>query len=90
MTFRTPEPRGATLAFVTAVRAKYGEPFANSWLSSRVCRFTDTTIFTIALVQDTLRKYCERLMAEHGVTVAVCQDVTRGLYNEIDRREGER
>ncbi|MCL4715499.1 MAG: hypothetical protein KJZ75_11360 [Hyphomonadaceae bacterium] len=85
---RSPEPSGATLAFVEAVRTKYGEPFANSWLSSRVCRFTDTTVFTIAFARDTIVQYCEALMQKHGVTVAVCPDVTRGLYNEVDARGG--
>jgi len=88
MTFRTPEPRGATLAFAKAVTAKYGAPFAQSWLSAKTCRFTDTTVFTIGFGRDTLIQYCGDLMVEHGVTVAVCQDVTRGLYAEIDARGG--
>lgn len=87
-TFRSPEPRGATLAFVNAVSAKLGEPFARSWLSHRSCRFTDATIFTIALARDTLQQYCAKLLEQHGVTVVVCQDVTRGLYREVDAKEG--
>lgn len=85
---RLPEPHGATAAFVAAVQAKYGEPFAHSWLSARSCRFTDTTIFTIPLARETLAKYCEALIEEHGVSIVACPDVTRALYREIDSKEG--
>lgn len=82
--FRSHEPRGAVADFIAAAKAKHGEPFVRSWLSARTCRFTDTTIFTIALGRDTLTQYCEALLATHRITVVVCPDVTRGLYAEID------
>lgn len=84
MTFRAPKPRGATAAFAEAVAAKYGAPFAHSWLSAKTCRFTDTTIFTTALGCERLRQYCEVEIAMHDVTIVFCADVTRDLYREVD------
>lgn len=84
MTTRSHEPRGATEAFIGEVAAKFGAPFVQSWLSAKTCRFTDTTIFTLSVARDRINQYCGDLAKKHGVTVAVCADVTAGVYREQD------
>lgn len=82
MTHRTPNPRGATEAFVKAVTAKHGEAYARSWLSARTCRFTDTGIFTLAVSRDALVRDCEPELKKYSITVSVCPDITRAFRAE--------
>jgi len=84
--FRAAQPHGKTADFADAVAAKYGVAFANAWLGPKTCRFTDTTVFTIGIARDRLAAQCDDLIAKHGVTIAVCPDVTAGFYREVDAR----
>lgn len=86
---RASEPWGRTAAFANAVAAKMGADFANAWLGAHCCRFSDTTVFTTGLGAARLGVACEKEIAECGVAIAVCADVTAALYRELDARANE-
>ncbi len=89
--FRSTDPYGKTADFVNAVHAKLGADFVKSWLSSRSCRFSDDTIFTIGLAKAKLEQTCEHILrptndkeAPPIIRIVVCPDVTAAFYQFVD------
>jgi hypothetical protein len=85
---RFAQPWGKTADFANAVAEKLGAAFVKSWLSAKTCRFGEDTVYTIGVGQAKLAQTCENLIAQHGVRIIVCPEITRGFYAEQDARAG--
>ncbi len=83
---RSPNPSGATLAFVEAVLAARGPAYVRSFLSYRTCDFTETTIFTLGYsAEDRLPRDCAPILRQHkNVRLLACPEVTKRVYAEVD------
>lgn len=84
------QPFGRTLAFVNDCMASHGPPFIRSYLTHRTCDFTEDAIFTMGFVAERLNQRAGGLLSKHGVKVVVCPDVTARIYDDEDRRAGEK
>lgn len=87
---RANQPFGRTLAFVNDCMASHGPPFIRSYLTHRTCDFTEDSIFTMGFVAERLNQRAGGLLSKHGVKVVVCPDVTARIYDDEDRRAGEK
>lgn len=79
---RSNDPKGPTAEFVRQVQAMQGEPYVRSWLTSRTCSFTDTTVYTIGLAAERLMRDVGHIAKKCGVTVRFCAVVSERFHRQ--------
>lgn len=77
---RKVEPHGATATFYASVEAKYGHPYAFSWLNRRNCDFTETKVYTTDLGCERLKAQCSYLAKAAGVEIERCKQVEKRFH----------